>query len=619
MKKITAFTFGLVISACAASEQPADAISAQTSENAGEAPHVVLIMTDDQGYGDVGYTGNPLIRTPHIDALAGESARFTDFHVDPTCSPTRAALMTGQNSLRAGVWHTIMGRSLLPTEQVTIAEVLQGAGYATGIFGKWHLGDNYPFRPEDQGFEHTVIHGGGGVGQTPDYWGNTQFDDTYFVNSEPVGFTGNSTDVWFDEAEKFITGAAEEGRPSFTYLSLNAPHRPWRAPDEYIAPYLEAGLPAPMAKFYAMITHIDDRVGALREYLLKLEDGRDVVFIFMTDNGSAFHFNETYYQGNPETVSIQLAGDSGWQPNAGMRGYKASVYEGGHRVPLLISGPGIEGGRDIDVLSAHYDLYPTLLELAGLEVSGMDIDGVSLAPVLRGEAEAVGERAIVVTNQRVFDPDPGRPVAVLTEDWRYVANEPTGSEALFAIAEDPAQQSDVASAHPEVIAEMRAVIETWWDDAAATGFPTQRLPVGTPGVGTVRLTAMDWMEAPSTDAVPWFPGFQPPAAEIGYESWLQREEEFPPLPWYLTVETPGSYEIEVFVHDAPAAMPAGKDHAILEVDGQRHVVPVHGHASSARFTVDLNAGDARMLTWFADTPDGDNPLPAMYVYVTKVD
>lgn len=163
-------------------------------------PNVILILTDDLGYGDLGYHGNPAVSTPNIDQLAAESVRLTNFHVDPTCSPTRAALMTGRHSLRTGVWLTVLGRSLLPADEITLAEHLREHGYHTAIFGKWHLGDNYPFRPQDQGFDDVVIHGGGAVGQAPDYWNNTQFDDTYFRNGKPVRFDGYATTVWFDES-----------------------------------------------------------------------------------------------------------------------------------------------------------------------------------------------------------------------------------------------------------------------------------------------------------------------------------------------------------------------------------------------------------------------------------
>ena len=191
-------------------------------------PNVVLVVTDDQGYGDLGCHGNPILRTPNLDALYRRSVRLTDFHVGPTCAPTRASLMTGRYCNRTGVWHTIMGRSLLRRDEVTMADVFAAGGYRTGIFGKWHLGDNYPYRPQDRGFHEVLIHGGGGVGQTPDAWGNDYFDDTYLHNGTPEKFSGYCTDVWFDGAMRFIEDNRD--RPFFAYLATNAPHSPYRVP-----------------------------------------------------------------------------------------------------------------------------------------------------------------------------------------------------------------------------------------------------------------------------------------------------------------------------------------------------------------------------------------------------
>ncbi|HQI77416.1 MAG TPA: sulfatase-like hydrolase/transferase, partial [Candidatus Latescibacteria bacterium] len=188
-------------------------------------PNVILVITDDQGYGDLGCTGNPWIQTPNIDRFYGESLRLRDFHVSPLCTPTRGAIMTGHHPVRNGAWATCWGRSILRRDEVTMADVFAASGYRTGMFGKWHLGDNYPYRPMDRGFQHVVAHKGGGVGQTPDFWGNNYFDDTYFHNGEPVPHEGYCTDVWFAEATKSIE--ANRDRPFFAYIATNAPHGPF--------------------------------------------------------------------------------------------------------------------------------------------------------------------------------------------------------------------------------------------------------------------------------------------------------------------------------------------------------------------------------------------------------
>ena len=220
------------------------------SLSAGPRPNVILVMTDDQGYGDLSCHGNPDFRTPNLDKLYGESVRFTDFHVDPTCAPTRAALITGRYSLSTGVWHTIAGRSFLHPEEVTIAQVLKKAGYATGMFGKWHLGDNYPCRPHDRGFDDAVYHGGGGIGQTPDLWGNDYFDDRYFHNGQPKQYQGYCTDVFFEEAMRFIEKQRDD--PFFCYLLPNAPHGPYYVDKKYSNPFVEKVFSPNRANFYGM-------------------------------------------------------------------------------------------------------------------------------------------------------------------------------------------------------------------------------------------------------------------------------------------------------------------------------------------------------------------------------
>ena len=351
-------------------------------------PNVVLVITDDQGYGDIAAHGNKMIQTPNLDQLYRQSLRLTNFHVDPTCAPTRSALMTGHYSTRTGVWHTIMGRSLMNTNEVTLAEVMQSNGYKTGMFGKWHLGDNYPLRPQDQGFETVVQHGGGGVTQTPDYWQNDYFDDTYLRNGKPEKFKGYCTDIWFQEALNFIE--TNKSEPFFAYISTNAPHSPYLVDPKYSIPYERKGVPKQMAAFYGMITNIDENMGLLERRLKDWGLDENTILIFMTDNGTAAGFKRP----QPEDLSkkqqrrlskgkpIVLESWPGF--NAGMRGTKGSEYDGGHRVPCFIRWPAgkLDGGRDITQLSAHIDILPTLAELCHLTISSeLKLDGTSLVPI----------------------------------------------------------------------------------------------------------------------------------------------------------------------------------------------------------------------------------------------
>jgi arylsulfatase A-like enzyme len=403
-------------------------------------PNVLLILTDDQGYGDLGCHGNKTIHTPNLDRLHAQSTRLTNFHVDPTCSPTRSAMMTGRYSSRTGVWHTIMGRSILRKDEVTLANVFAANGYRTGIFGKWHLGDNYPYRPQERGFHEVLTFGGGGIGQTPDFWGNNYFDDTLLHNGRAKKLSGYCTDVFFAHAQAFIE--SNRDRPFFIYLPTNAPHAPYNVADRYSKPYRDQGVPRQRANFYGMITNIDENVGKLLGRLKELDLEKSTLVLFMTDNGSA-------------AGAGPKPGDG---YNAGMRGLKGSEYDGGHRVPCFFRWSGrIATGADRPALSAHIDILPTLVDLCGLKrPKTLPLDGVSLRPVLEGNVD-MPARTLFVHSQRIDHPEKWRKCAVMTDRWRLV----NGKE-LYDMPADPGQRSDVASKHASVVAELRQAYEKWW-------------------------------------------------------------------------------------------------------------------------------------------------------------
>ncbi|MEP3385257.1 MAG: sulfatase-like hydrolase/transferase, partial [Flavobacteriaceae bacterium] len=285
-----------------------------TSEEPETKPNIVFVITDDQGYGDLGHTGNNIIKTPALDTFASDAVSLTNYHVGTTCAPTRAGLLTGRNCNRNGVWHTIMGASILNRDEVTIANVLQENGYKTGMFGKWHLGDNSPFKPHERGFDEAFYHGGGGVGQTPDYWNNDYFDDTYFRNGIPEKKEGYCTDVWFNSALDFIESKKDE--QFFCYLSLNAPHGPYNLPKEYYDLYKdETRIDETQKRFYGMITNIDDNFSKLLKKLDALGIADNTIVVFTTDNGTA-----RGYRADDKTNQV-------YGYNAGMRGTKGSKYD----------------------------------------------------------------------------------------------------------------------------------------------------------------------------------------------------------------------------------------------------------------------------------------------------
>ncbi|MGJ8723830.1 MAG: arylsulfatase [Roseibacillus sp.] len=445
-------------------------------------PNVVLVITDDQGYGDLSCHGNPILETPALDKLHGESVRLTDFHVSPTCAPTRGALMSGHFTNRAGPWHTIMGRCFLFEGEMTLGDAFEDGGYSTGMFGKWHLGDNYPFRPEDRGFQEVVRHAAGGVGQAPDHWDNAYFDDTYMHNSEPKKYEGYCTDVYFQEAKRFIGESVKEEKPFFAYISPNAPHGPYHCPDKYWKPYdekMKDQKSQEQAIFFGMIANIDENVAKLRGWLEEEGLAKDTLFIFMTDNGSA------------RGVNIH---------NSGMKKGKGSNFDGGHRVPFFMHWPngGLDGGRDIDTLTAHIDVLPTLVELCELPEIPEDypLDGRSLVPLLKSEDAEWEERTIITDSQRVVDPKKWRNSSTMTERWRLL----NGKE-LYDIEADPGQAKNIAEEHPEVVEKLRADYDAWWESLQPAFKRFARIQVGTEFENPTVLTSHDWLT--KANMVPW--------------------------------------------------------------------------------------------------------------------
>jgi len=549
-------------------------------------PNVVLVLTDDQGYGDLACLGNPIIQTPNIDALYRQSLRLTDYHVGPTCAPTRAALMTGRYCNRTGVWHTIMGRSLLRRDEVTMAEVFTAGGYRTGIFGKWHLGDNYPFRPQDRGFQEVLVHGGGGVGQTPDYWGNDYFDDTYWHNGTPKKQAGYCTDVWFDAALRFIE--ANRDRPFFAYIATNAPHSPYSVAEKYSGLY--AGKNVPNANFYGMITNIDENVGRLTSKLQDLGLEENTILIFMTDNGTAAGFQ----------------GGKGF--NAGMRGNKGSAYDGGHRVPCFIRWPagGLGGGKDIGRLTAHIDVLPTLIDLCGLpKPTGVKFDGASLVPLLRNADAAWPDRVLITDSQRIEQPQKWRQSAVMTDRWRLV-----DGKALYEIHTDPGQKNDISAAHPEVVKRMRQAYEDWWASVSPRFGEYCEIGIGSDKENPSRLTCHDWHD---DDQLPW---------DQTHILKGQRANGF----WAVEVAQAGEYEFalrrwpkEV---DQPinAALPGGSavqaTKARLTIGEIDLTGPVAADAKEVVFRTPLPPGKTKLQTWL--TAEDDTSRGAYFVYVRRI-
>ncbi len=411
-------------------------------------PSIILVMTDDQGYGDLGCTGNPVVQTPNIDAFAKQCVRFTDFHVSPTCAPTRAALMTGRHEFKNGVTHTINERERLTLNATTMVQILKKAGYRTGIFGKWHLGDEAEYQPGKRGYDEVFIHGAGGIGQTfPGSCGdaphNKYFDPAIMHNGKFEKTTGYCTDVFFAQAMKWIEQQAGNGAPFFACITPNAPHAPLACPQEYSSRY-RGLVPDGTAEFFGMITNIDDNFGKL---LRKLEQNKlveNTLVIFMTDNGG--------------TAGVKVF-------NAGMRGSKGSPWQGGTRVPSFWRWPaGFTGERECAALTAHVDVFPTIAGITGQSLEGelaSQVEGRSLLPLLKDPAAAWADRFFVTHVGRW---EKGQAAAAKhalcsIRDARFTL---VNNKELFDLKADPGEQTNVLAAHPEAAARLRGAYEEWW-------------------------------------------------------------------------------------------------------------------------------------------------------------
>ena len=418
-------------------------------------PNIVLVMTDDQGFGDLGVQGNDKIKTPNIDRFASGGVELTRFYCSPVCAPTRASLMTGRYFYRSGVVHTSRGGAKMHGDEVTIAERLGKLGYATGIFGKWHLGDSYPMRPQDQGFDEVLVHKSGGIDQTPDK-PNSYFDPILWHNGRRVKSSGYCTDVFTDAAIRFIE--SNKDRPFFVYLPTNAPHTPIQVAKEYSRPYKEMGLNDTTAGVYGMVTNIDENFGRLVEKLDSLGIRDNTLVIFFGDNGP----QQSRY-------------------NAGLRGRKASTYEGGIRVGAYFQWPArLRGGRRIERIAAHIDIGPTLVDLAGGNVStGPAFDGVSLLPLLLGEDSDWPDRILYFQCHRGLDPKRYQNSAAVTDRFKMVGYPGTFSQEdlgtsgepvleLYDVAADPGEENNLARSNPRALSRLRAGYDAWFDDVEAT-------------------------------------------------------------------------------------------------------------------------------------------------------
>ena len=507
-------------------------------------PNVVLIMTDDQGYGDMSCHGNPKLKTPNHDRLCAEGVEFTRFYVCPVCAPTRACLMTGRYNYRTGVTDTYLGRAMMHGEETTVAEMLRDAGYATGIFGKWHLGDNVPLRPEDQGFAEVLVHNGGGIGQPSDPPGSGYFDPTLRHNGVWGKHKGYCTDVFFNAALAFIE--KNRDKPFFAYIPTNAPHGPFIVAEELWKPYKAMGLDDKTAKVYGMVKNIDDNIGRLLAKLDELKLAENTLVIFLTDNGP-----------------------NGRRHNCGLRGAKGSVYEGGIRTAFFARWPArLKAGRKVAFPGAHIDMLPTLLSICRVPLPAAPrLDGMSLLPFMLGAKVDMPERTLYLQWHRGDVPQPFRACAAVGERYKLI-----NGNQLYDLSTDPAESKNIAAEHPEIVSRMRAGYEAWFKDVSSTrGYAPPRIHIGTPLESPTTLTRQDW---------------RGPRAGWGGQSLGH---------WEVKVATAGKYRVKLRFRGARTATEAHFRFGKLE-----RTVAVEKGASSCTFEgVELPEGNGRLEAWLA--------------------
>ncbi len=589
-------------------------------------PNVVIVMTDDQGYGELSFHGNPVLKTPQLDKLAKQSVRFTDFHVAPMCAPTRGQLLTGIDAARNGTINVSSGRELLNPELSTMANFFSQNGYQTGIFGKWHLGANYPYRPEDRGFNETVWFSSSHIGSASDYWGNNYFDDTYIKNGNQKKFNGYCTDVFFEEAIKFMKNSVKEGKPFFTYIPTNTPHGPLIPKEEDVKAMQEAFAESPLSeidsklknrliKYLGMIRNIDSNMGKLLDFLAKnnLED--NTIFIFMTDNGSTH--GPRYF-------------------NAGMRGMKTELWDGGHRVPCFIRWPNgdFTEQKDISGLTQVQDILPTLVDLCDLQISSpIDFDGISLSPVLQGNTKISNERMFVINYSRMpsgfnYPSLYGQSImkkdgaAVLWKKWRLLE-----SRELYNLADDPLQQINLIDKYPVVYKKMEKHLDQWWTKVKDKVNIPNRIVIGNTRENPSVLTACDWLDV----FVDQQGQIRRGVRKTGF--WLldveeEGEYEFELRRWPKEIDVPLMDGLKKMNSRSGVALPISQ--ARIYIDGVNHLSlaerkpykfegltkKVSSGETCATFTVKLKSGPTTLHTWFDDNKK-QVICSAYYVYVTR--
>jgi arylsulfatase A-like enzyme len=542
------------------------------------APNVVVMMMDDLAFGDLACHGNPYVKTPHLDALYAESIRFTRYASGPMCTPARASLMTGRYHLRTRAIDTFCGRSMIDPSEVTLGHVLQRAGYRTGAFGKWHLGDAYPMRACDLGFDETVMHNAGGIGQPGDHrenhWreGEAYFDPVLFRSGVAERSAGYCTDVFADETIAFIESHQHE--PFFAYFATNAPHTPLEVPEEWIAPY-RGVVSETFARLYGMVTNIDWNVGRI---LAAIPD--NTIVVYTSDHGPC-----------PSARDYTLPADEQVRWNAGLRGEKGSLYDGAVKVPFFWRWDNSPG--DDERIASPIDVLPTIAAAVGAELPD-GVDGVDLF------GEPV-DRHIYMQWHRGNAPERYRNYAVITQQHKLYRPEANKPDELYDLLDDRSEARDIAAEHPDVVDALRAEYDAWFDDICATRpdpFAPPRIVIG---ACDVSLTRQDWRIDDSL-------------ADMGeLAGWMGTTAGW----WEVTAERATPAHVEVRLDPFVWSRPDIHGNITLRVADRTYETPWVLQCTKYDFTVEVPAGDFTVEAFADGGPTGRRS--ALYVDFTTGD
>lgn len=505
-----------------------------------DRPNVLFVICDDLAYADLSLHGNPHLQTPNLDRLGNASARFDRFCSGPLCTPARAATLTGRHPQRTGAFDTYIGRSMLHHDEITLGQMFKSAGYDTGMFGKWHLGDCYPMRPCDKGYDESLWHRGGGLRQ----YGNVDFfekADGYFDplltrNAELEQSKGYCTDVFTDATLDWIK-ARPAGKPWFAYVGFNAPHCPFDIGPEWVEP-ISKDLPENWRKLYGMVANIDYNVGKLLDTLDQLGQAENTIVVFTSDHGqcpSSLHEGQMRF-------------------NAGSRGNKGTMYEGGIRVPCLMRWPGRISPQRVDTLSHPIDWVPTFASACGFEVpTDRKLDGIDLLPRLCDGVEPPA-RSIPMQWHRGDVPRRYENACVLSQRWKWYRPQATAPDELYDIPADPGETRNVAAEHPQIVAAMLAAHDAWFDEMSRERpdtYAAPRIIVGHDSSPTTYLTLQD-------------------GRLLGeYESWGTMCACF----WQIDVHRAGRYRFDIHTGNAAGGrtwhLRCGASEARVVIEGMR--------------------------------------------------